>query len=101
VRSLLLLCSQEIKAIFDKIGKLYSHIPEFARIKKTDFLLIPRATSALLNKSGEWLDIYGDGSYRLKYPQVYLTLLTLAPDAVVISDTCSTPLVARVIGTGY
>jgi len=61
--------SQEIKTIFGSISKLYSHHPEFHRIKKTDFLMTPRCNSALGNKCGEWLDIYGDGSYRLKYPQ--------------------------------
>jgi len=61
--------SQEIKTIFGSISKLYSHHPEFHRIKKTDFLMTPRCNSALGNKCGELLDIYGDGSYRLKYPQ--------------------------------
>jgi len=67
--------SQEIKTIFGSISKLYSHHPEFHRIKKTDFHMTPRCTSALGNKCGEWLDIYGDGSYRLKYPQVQHALL--------------------------
>jgi hypothetical protein len=61
----------DISVIFDEITKsaLYSHHPEFDRIKDTDFHLTPRCTSG----NAEWVDIHGPGNYALKYPQVIIS----------------------------